>query len=657
MSQPVMKKLSELPPLVATLNQSSLLLASEYTNLGYRSVSVNYASFLEGIKTAIFEAQNFGTAVNYDVGVQPGDIPVLNNLGKIPLDLLPVIGSKGDQGDPGPYYVPYVDELGNLSWTITTATVYPTIETVNIRGEQGPIGSIGPIGPVGPQGSQGIPGVDGNTYYYTPSITAGVLSWIPNDEELPELPSTYIIGPAWRPSVASNGILTWSLSSSTEAIPAADIRGPYYIPVIDSEYTLSWIPSQEGMPDIGYTVNIKGPEGPQGNTGSTGPYYVPSINPNTGILTWSATAPYMPQINSVNIKGPQGERGYIGSPGPANVITIGTVTKGDIASASITGISPNQVLNLVLPTGSVGPVGPQGPQGIQGPQGLPGSVGQQGPQGPEGPTGPANTLTIGTVIASTYAAASITGESPNQVLNLVIPKGDPGSYGSLQIGNVRVVQPTMAAASITGTPPNQYLNLDLPQGPQGLQGPIGSQGPQGQEGPSGPEGPAGPANYLYISSVFVSSVAFASISGEPPVQGLTLGLPVADPAVQLTKLTLIKPEYAVHLLIKYDTQGSLSGATTVIDTKDVASTRSYVMGFLYNGASSGSWNPCPASGFGTPYDGSTVVVDLPSVLPGSGYIYYAWYSEDDELSDYKSIWVPGTTAFSVVYIGGESGSV
>ena len=56
----------------------------------------------------------------------------------------------------------------------------------------------------------------------------------------------------------------------------------------------------------------------------------------------------------------------------------------------------------------------------------------QGPAGADGAPGPANTLTIGTVTTGepgTQAAASITGESPNQVLNLTIPRGDKGETG------------------------------------------------------------------------------------------------------------------------------------------------------------------------------------------------------------------------------------
>lgn len=87
--------------------------------------------------------------------------------------------------------------------------------------------------------------------------------------------------------------------------------------------------------------------------------------------------------------------------------------------------------------------GEQGIQGVQGPQGT------QGPQGPQGAVGPSNTLTIGTVTtlpAGENATASLTGESPNQVLNLGLPRGDTGA------GSVG------------------------PQGPQGEQGPKGDNG-------------------------------------------------------------------------------------------------------------------------------------------------------------------------------------
>lgn len=103
-----------------------------------------------------------------------------------------------------------------------------------------------------------------------------------------------------------------------------------------------------------------------------------------------------------------------------------------------------------------------------------------GPPGPTGDPGPPNTLTIGTVTAGITPAATITGTSPNQVLNLQLPQGNPGSTGlpgaasSLSIGTVTEGSP--AAATITGTPPNQQLNLTLPSGSPGPVGPAGANG-------------------------------------------------------------------------------------------------------------------------------------------------------------------------------------
>ena len=83
-------------------------------------------------------------------------------------------------------------------------------------------------------------------------------------------------------------------------------------------------------------------------------------------------------IESGGIPGPQGVQGPVG---PANTLSIGTVSGGDTADASITGAAPSQTLNLTLPRGATGPQGETGPQGIQGIQGP------QGPQGPQGETG------------------------------------------------------------------------------------------------------------------------------------------------------------------------------------------------------------------------------------------------------------------------------
>lgn len=125
-------------------------------------------------------------------------------------------------------------------------------------------------------------------------------------------------------------------------------------------------------------------------------------------------------INAVNLTGNVYPAGPKGDTGPANTLEIGTVEKGEEASVTIVGKSPNQILNFVLP------IGPKGDKGEKG------NVGPQGEQGIQGKTGPANSLTIGTVEKGAVPSATITGEAPNQVLNLVLPTGETAEIEALK---------------------------------------------------------------------------------------------------------------------------------------------------------------------------------------------------------------------------------
>lgn len=136
--------------------------------------------------------------------------------------------------------------------------------------------------------------------------------------------------------------------------------------------------------------------------------------------------------------------GLPGPAGPPNNLTIGNVTTvapEDPANVTISGISPDQVLDFEIPQGekgdaatvTVGDVTTTAPGGNA-------TVTNSGtsyaavldfelPQGQTGPTGPATTITIGTVTAldtGEPATASMTGTAPNQTLNLGLPKGDTG---------------------------------------------------------------------------------------------------------------------------------------------------------------------------------------------------------------------------------------
>lgn len=94
--------------------------------------------------------------------------------------------------------------------------------------------------------------------------------------------------------------------------------------------------------------------------------------------------------------------------------------------------------------------------------------------GTDGANGQNNTLTIGTVTSGVSPSATITGTSPNQVLNLVLPKGDTGDDGAdgstptITIGSVNTVSPsTPASVTNSGTDTAVVLNFDIPQGVQG----------------------------------------------------------------------------------------------------------------------------------------------------------------------------------------------
>ena len=94
-----------------------------------------------------------------------------------------------------------------------------------------------------------------------------------------------------------------------------------------------------------------GPQGPQGEKGDKGDAFTYA----------DFTAEQLAAL-----KGEKGDTGATGPAGPANTLSIGTVTQGTEAEATITGAAPNQTLNLVLPKGDTGGIGDPGPKGETG---------------------------------------------------------------------------------------------------------------------------------------------------------------------------------------------------------------------------------------------------------------------------------------------------
>ncbi len=81
---------------------------------------------------------------------------------------------------------------------------------------------------------------------------------------------------------------------------------------------------------------------------------MPCVQPSGA--TWSFNT-YVPSAGSTALQ-------VVGPPGPGDSLSIGTVSTlspGTTATASVTGSSPSQTLNLGIPRGATGAVGPQGP--------------------------------------------------------------------------------------------------------------------------------------------------------------------------------------------------------------------------------------------------------------------------------------------------------
>lgn len=186
------------------------------------------------------------------------------------------------------------------------------------------------------------------------------------------------------------------------------------------------------------------------------------------LYVWSIT---LNDWNNVGkIQGPKGDKGDKGEQGEQGL-------KGD----------PGE-------KGDKGATGEQGIQGLKGDKGDPGEKGdkgdpgEKGAQGPQGNDGVPNTLSIGTVASGMTPSVTITGTAPNQVLNLVLPKGDKGEQG-----------------------------LKGDTGEQGIQGPKGDPGEQGPQGPKGETGSQGEKGVECLVCKYVIDSSFDTSSSTVPV--------------------------------------------------------------------------------------------------------------------------------------------
>lgn len=290
---------------------------------------------------------------------------------------------------------------------------------------QGPQGIQGIQGEQGKQGEKGDKGDKGNT----PTLSVGSVNTLAPTEN-----ATVTITPN-----GENYVVNF-------AIPKGNVGEAFKVDATGITSEKSQYDSQpQGFAFLDVT---------------SGMLYVKLSNNNAD---WSDPLPF---------KGDKGDKGDIGL---TPQISIGTVTKGDTASATVSQTNENVTLNLTLPKGDKGDVADIRPGTVttlesnqnatvdirqEGesyyidlgiPQGIQGKQGEQGVQGEIGLT---PQFSIGTVSKGDNANATVSQVDENVTLNLTLPKGDKGDKGDV---------PTLVSGTVTTLAPNQNATVDIRQ--------------------------------------------------------------------------------------------------------------------------------------------------------------------------------------------------
>ena len=251
------------------------------------------------------------------------------------------VGQKGDKGDT---WKPSVDEEGNLTWTKDTSDNPPT--TTNIKG---------PKGDKGDKGEQGIQGVKGDTGNKGEQGIQG-----PKGEN----------GATWKPSVDSEGNISW-INDTSQTVPV--------------------------------TVNIKGPKGDKGEQGLQGIQGVQGPKGDGFAITkiYKTTTEMVADTSPV-------EDGYM--------VAVITSSGADVYLRSSSTVASGEdlngykyVCNLAEASVLEGPQGPQGEQGIQGPPG------EQGPPGKDG-----SVTNLIDSLESTDTQSALTARQGNVLYNMIL---------------------------------------------------------------------------------------------------------------------------------------------------------------------------------------------------------------------------------------------
>ncbi len=210
-----------------------------------------------------------------------------------------------------------------------------------VEGIKGATGATGATGAQGPQGLKGDKGDKGD------------------------------IGNVIVPAISSEGVLSWTVSTSGVAPAARNIRGPQGVQGIQGPQGLPGTTGPQGFTGPQGATGPQGLRGPKGDDGTT--FTVRGLIASFEIL--QAAYPV----------GQLGEAWAVGTPAE------NTIYNWDVAQQAWVELGPLQgppgpqgdqgTQGIQGPQGEVGPQGPQGVQGVQGEQGIQGPAGEQGPQG------------------------------------------------------------------------------------------------------------------------------------------------------------------------------------------------------------------------------------------------------------------------------------
>ena len=288
-------------------------------------------------------------------------------------------------------------------------------------------------------------------------------------------------------------------------------------------YTLNFVIPRGDKGEAG----VKGQDGAKGADGITPTLKVGTVT--TLAAGSNATVTMSKNNNEYTLnfgipKGNKGDTGASGGSGETTVInptiTIGTVTNGDTASATITGDSPNYTLNLVLPKGAKGDKGEKGDAGVKGADGIT-------------PTIAVGTTTTGEV--GTNANVTMSKSGTTYTFNFTIPKGVKGDKGDAGADGAKGEKgDPFTYADFT---PEQLTALKGAKGDKGEKGDTGAKGDKGDTGAKGDKGDRGEKGAdgvtptLSIGTVTTGaagSSASVTMGGTAPSYVLNFTIPKGD---------------------------------------------------------------------------------------------------------------------------------